>query len=204
MDMSSFVQDKSSYESTLLMKVEDIKKHQARGKLVAKWKELTNTDSPAEWSQLHKTPVLAMVAKNLYDMSKAAFDAINEKNPTAAQVEKALDILNVHPEIMDGLKNDPDTVFRERILGRYAVILSDLQQVREKLKDILGTDVYGWFGSPRLHEIIVKMAESEYASKKAAELEKHIDAMNADAAKAYLKKLVSSQLEIGIEILMEK
>ena len=59
-------------------------------------------------------------------------------------------------------------------------------------------------GSPRLHEIIVKMAESEYTSKKADELEKHIDAMGADEAKAYLKKLVSSQLEIGIEILMEK
>ena len=144
------------------------------------------------------------MAENLYDISKTAFDAINDKNATAAQVEKALDILNVHPEIMDGLKNDPDVIFRERILGRYAVILNDLQQVREKLKDVLGTDVYGWFGSPRLHEIIVRMAESEYASKKAGELEKHIDTMNADEAKAYLKKLVASQLEIGIEILMEK
>lgn len=204
MDMSSFIQDKSSYESTLLMKVEEIKKHQARGKLVAKWKEKTDTDSPAEWSQIHKTPVLAMVANNLYDIAKMAFDTINEKTASASQVEKALDILTVHPEIMDGLKNDADTVFRDKILGRYAVILNDLQHVRDKLKGLLGDDVYGWFGSPRLHEIIVKMAESEYTSKKADELEKHIDAMGADEAKAYLKKLVSSQLEIGIEILMEK
>ncbi len=105
LDMSSFQQEKTSYENNLMMKIEDIKKHQARGKLIAIWREKTDTDTPFEWSQVHKTPALAVVNPKLYENAKVIFDALNEKNTPASNVEKALEILQKHRGILDGFND---------------------------------------------------------------------------------------------------
>ena len=205
LDMSSFQQEKTSYENNLMMKIEDIKKHQARGKLIAIWREKTDTDTPFEWSQVHKTPALAVVNPKLYENAKVIFDALNEKNTPASNVEKALEILQKHRGILDGFndKERIDKAFTEKILGRYAVVL-DIKTVRTKLKENLGDNVYGWFGHPELQRVISALAQSEYSRNCATRLTAKIDKMSADEAKEYLKKLVANQLEIGIEILMEK
>ena len=205
LDMSSFQQEKTSYENSLMMKIEDIKKHQARGKLIAIWREKTDSDTPFEWSQLHKTPALAVVSSKLYENAKVVFEAINEKKTPASNVEKALEIVQNHADSLDGFndKKRIDKAFSEKLLGRYAVVL-DIQTVRTKLKENLGDNVYGWFGHPELQRVINALAQSEYSRNCATRLTAKIDNMSANEAKEYLKKLVANQLEIGIEILMEK
>ena len=204
LDMSSFQQEKAIYENSLAMRIEDIKKHQARGKLLALWCAKTETDTPAEWSLLHKTPALAMVSAEAYENARIVFEALNEKSTPSTQVEKSLEILEKHGEMLDAFQQDnPDLAFQQKILGRYAVVLKDLPTVRDRLKETLGGNVYGWFGHPELQHIISKLAQAEYSKNCASRLAGKIDKMSPAEAKDYLKRLVLNQLEIGIEILTE-
>ncbi len=205
--MSSFIQEKAVFEKELAVKIEDIKKHQARGKLLALWKEKTGTESPAEWSELYKTPILVMMDTAHFADAKFIFDTINEKNASGSSVERAFEILQLHPEILENLTETPriDHEFRQKLLERYAVVLPDLASVREKLKQNLKEcSVYGWYGHPRLKEVVKKLAQSEYTLHKADDLKKRIDDMKPEVAKDYLKRLIANQFEIGIEILSEK
>lgn len=206
MEMSSFQLEKTNYETTLLIKIEDIKKHQARGKLIAIWRGKTNSDSPREWSQIHKTPALVMVKSDLYEEAKLVFGTINEKSTPAYNVERALDILQKHEDILESFSSADsiDRAFQNKLLGRYAVVLKDIQSVRANLKETLGANVYDWYGHPDLQRVISKLAQGEYVRNCASRLAGEIDKMSADEAKKYLKKLVANQLEIGIEILSER
>jgi hypothetical protein len=206
MEMSSFQLEKTSYETTLMVKIEDIKKHQARGKLIAIWRGKTNSDSPREWSQIHKTPALVMVKSDLYEEAKLVFGTLNEKSTPAYNVERALDILQKHEDILESFCNADsiDRAFQDKLLGRYAVVLKDIQSVRANLKETLGENVYDWYGHPDLQRVISKLAQGEYVRNCASRLAGEIDKMSADEAKKYLKKLVANQLEIGIEILSER
>ena len=96
-----------------------------------------------------------------------------------------------------------DLAFQQKILGRYAVVLKDLSAVRNRLKETLGGNVYGWFGHPELQHIISQLAQMEYSRNCASLLAGKIDKMSPTEAKDYLKRLVLNQLEIGIEILTE-
>lgn len=204
LDMSSFQQEKSIFENSLATRIEDIKKHQARGKLLDLWRTKTETDTPKEWSLLHKTPALAMISAEAYENAKIVFDALNEKNTPSAQVEKSLEILEKHREMLDVFQqNNADLAFQQKILGRYAVVLKDLPLVRDRLKETLGGNVYGWFGHPELQNVISKLAQTEYNRNCASRLAGKIDKMSPAEAKDYLKRLVLNQLEIGIEILTE-
>ena len=199
MEMSSFQLEKTNYETTLLIKIEDIKKHQARGKLIAIWRGKTNSDSPRDCSQIHKK-------SDLYEEAKLVFGTINEKSTPAYNVERALDILQKHEDILESFSSADsiDRAFQNKLLGRYAVVLKDIQSVRANLKETLGANVYDWYGHPDLQRVISKLAQGEYVRNCASRLAGEIDKMSADEAKKYLKKLVANQLEIGIEILSER
>lgn len=205
LDKTSFVQDKPTFEKALVQKVLEIKSHQSRNKLLALWKEKTGTESPADWSVKFKTPIMAMVAPEspLRHQVVAAFTAINSKSATVAEVENALEFLQVHGEVFDwiGDGSSADTAFRNRFVGRYGNVLGDLEKVRARLTANLGGDVYGWFFDPNCKNELRKLAESEYNLNCADKIKQRVDAMSAEEAKSYLIGLVMNSLDVGLSIL---
>lgn len=207
LDMSAFLQDKPTYEQVLAAKVTEVKSHQSRAKLLALWQEKTCTDSPADWSKRHGTPILAMTPGGtpLLDGLRKALDAVNDKTAPVAKVDAALEFFRLHPEVFewfDGTK--ADDAFRVRVMGRYAAVLTDLGDTRVSLEKKLGDSVYAWFGDPRLDSELRKLAEREYNLHCADRIRDKIKAMGADEAKGYLVDLVANSLDVGLTILAEE
>jgi len=205
LDKSSFVQDKPTYEKSLVQKVAEIKSHQNRAKLLSIWKERTGTDSPADWSQRFKTPIMAMIPRDhsLIKQIVAAFDAINDKNSSSSNVDSALDFFVVHTDVFDliGDGSGADTAFRMRVVDRYGKVLENLDMVRDRLTKNLGADVYGWFFHPNCAAELRNLAESEYNLNCADKIRNKVNAMTADEAKAFLSRLVMDSLDVGLTIL---
>ena len=205
LDKSSFVQDKPTFEKSLAQKVLEIKSHQSRNKLLALWKEKTGTDSPSDWSNKFKTPIMAMVAADspIRKQVVDAFTAVNCKTVSVAEVEEALDFFQVHGEVFDwiGDGSAADEAFRRRLVGRYGKVLEDLEKVRARLTTNLGADVYGWFFDPNCANELRKLAESEYNLNCADMIRARVNAMSAEEAKSYLVSLVMNSFEVGLSIL---
>ena len=208
LDKSSFLNDKPTYEQTLVQKVAEIKSHQSRNKLLQLWKEKTGTENPIEWSKLRRTPILAMIPYRspLLSDVQDAFEALNDKSAPVAKVERALNFFSVHGESFEWFASDRDvdSAFRKVMIGRYAAVVSDVEKVRSRFEAVLGDDVYGWYGHPERRDVVRKMAEAEYNLNCAERLRAKINAMSADRAKEYLVKLVVDSIDVGLTILSKE
>jgi len=129
---------------------------------------------------------------------------LNNKESSVANVDEALDFFAVHPEVFgwfDGKK--ADEAFRRGVLGRYAVVLTDLASVRSRLNK-LSADPDSWLVDPRLEATLQKLAESEYNLNCAERVRGKVRAMSADEAKQYLVDLVVNSLDVGLAILSKE
>lgn len=205
LDKSSFLQDKPTYEKTLVQKVAEIKSHQSRNKLLSIWKEKTGTESPADWSNKFNTPLMVMIPGDsaILLAAKDSFAALNDKSPSITSVETALEFFRVHEEVFEMIGNGSraDEAFRKRLIGRYGKVLNDLTKVRERLTKNLGPDVYGWFFHPNCAGELRSLAESEYNLNCAEKIKTSVNAMSAEQAKKYLVGLVMDSLDVGLSIL---
>lgn len=57
------------------------------------WREKTGSKTPREWSAIHRTPILCLIPKNLYDDAKKAFEVLNRTTATEKEIESALAFL---------------------------------------------------------------------------------------------------------------
>ena len=153
LDKSSFLADKPAYEQMLVQKVSEIKSHQGRVKLLALWEEKTGTPTPSAWSKQFETPILAMVPPEgtpLLNSLRNALNALNNKESSVANVEAALDFFSIHPEVFSWFDGKvADEAFQRSVLGRYAVVLTDLAAVRTRLGKLNAEAVFN--GDPEHH-----------------------------------------------------
>ena len=172
------------------------------------WKEKTGTENPVAWSNKFKTPLMAMIPADsaLLISGKNSFAALNDKSSSITSVETALEFFHVHEEVFEmiGDGSGADEAFRKRLVGRYGKVLNDLEKVRERLTNNLGSDVYGWFFHPNCASELRGLAESEYNLHCAEKIRNRVDAMSADQAKEYLVRLVMDSLDVGLSILAKE
>ncbi len=207
LDKTSFLADKPTYEQMLVQKVMEIKSHQGRTKLLALWEEKTGTLTPAAWSKQFETPILAMVppeGTSLLNGLRNALNALNNKESSVANVETALDFFSVHPEVFNWFDGEKaDEAFKQCVLGRFSVVLTNLASVRARLSKMIA-DPDSWLVDPRLQTTLQKLAESEYNLNCAERVRKKIKEMSADEAKRYLVDLVVNSLDVGLTILSKE
>ena len=191
----------------LVQKVTEIKSHQGRAKLLAPWEEKTGTAIPSAWSKQYETPIFAMVPPEgtpLLHGLRNAINALNNKDTSVANVDAALEFFTIHPEVFDWFDGrKADEALRRCVLGRYAVVLTDLVSVRARLSR-LSAEPDSWLVDPRLEATLQKLAESEYNLNCADRVRGKIRAMSADEAKQYLVDLVVNSLDVGLAILSKE
>ena len=182
--------------------VEDYKKSQKRTKLLTLWKEKTGTKSPGEWSARFRTPILALVDSQEYALAQAAFDAINRSQSTDAETENAIDYLN-HTSLFGSLnKESADKAF-VRMLGRRAIILDDIDDVRDKLEQ-LSIEAYEWKTDPRVQEEIRRLQRAAYHAGGSSRVVSIIESMEPKQLKKYLIELAEKDIDLGLSILSEE
>jgi hypothetical protein len=203
---SSFTDDKATFEKNISTESEAIKSEQERFKLVAMWDELTGTTTPFDWCDKNRTPIRVMVPSAEQQSAAKLFNAVNYANADKKDVTFALDYISKKPAFIAELNDrvTVDTAFNRHIIGRYATVLTDIDEVRKHLEKYVPESYYQWYGSPTVSSEIKKLARSKYLNGGNSSVMKKIDGMSADEAKQLLKALVTDDVEVGISIISKE
>ena len=198
----SFTYEKADYLNTVESKVKAYMEGLKSAKLKKLWKERTGTDSPREWSKKHKMPILCLIPDAEVAKAKIAFGAVNRAKADEASIDKAIEYF-ASAKFFDMLIDDAalDKAFRDGIIKSYAVMLTDIQAVKDYLDSHIGADPYDWFGLPEIDKKLHQMAEAKYNQGGCERALAKIDEMDIADVKKYLKDLIKDNMIVGMEII---
>ena len=200
---TSFLSDESVFTQELKKRVDEIKSEQEKFKLIELWKNVSGTNSPGEWSNKYRTPIIALVPEEDRDSAKKVFDTINSNNADMNEYTSALNYLNRNPSFLKDLNDTEkiETAFKSCLIRGYASVLNNNDEVRDHLENELSVPCYDWYDSRLVSDEIAQMARLKYFDGGNAHLINQIDKMSAEEAKALLKKLVNDSVDVGISII---
>jgi hypothetical protein len=199
---NTFTSDKADYSNKISNLVAEHKKQMGSQRLKNLWREKTETDSPWHWSKLNNMPILAMMSLDEESDARKFFSVINNANASSSAVEEAIAYLE-SAKFFDRLKDESARVdaFKKRILKSYAVVLTDIDSVKNYLSSHITDAPYQWLGSQAVEHTLRSLAESTYNKQGHIVAEQKIDSMGADDVKRYLKELIKNNMTVGIEII---
>jgi hypothetical protein len=171
-------------------------------KLKQHWYELTNTDSPYDWSNAYNMPIIAMVPSDEVSTARKVFSTINMKSndeKAIAEAEEYISKMAYLPEL--NAKKSRDKAFVDTFLGQYSVLFDDVDKVKDYLKKHVAEPPYYWLESKDVIAKINSMAKAKYTDSGYGKAKKIIDDMPAEQVKAYLKQLIEDNIIVGVEIM---
>ena len=202
MPMGCFIKDKVGYSAMVVKMVEDLKKGLNSMRLRNLWQDKTNTANPYQWSELYRMPIFAMLSDTEYSTCRKIFATVNSKNADAKDISDAITYLE-NAKFFDLLNDSTqrDKMFVRNIIQDNAVMLTNINEVKDYLHNHVSDAPYYWYGSPAVKSSLDKMAEAKY-NKEGYEIAfKKIDEMSADNVKRYLKDLIKNNKNVGVEII---
>ncbi len=204
MPAGSFTYEKAEYLNKVESNVNSYRNNMKSTQLKKWWREKTHSESPHAWSKEHKMPILCLIPYSELYKARSAFSAVNQKNPNTAEVDKAMEYFE-STSFFSLLDNEValDRAFREKIIKNYAVMLTDIQEVKEYLSNVMLNTPYEWFGDPTVDERLKEMAEAKYNQGGYDRALEKIDSMDISSVKRYLKDLVRDNMIVGMEIIKE-
>lgn len=197
-----FCLDNATYCNKIESIVSQYRKELSSIRLKNLWKEKTGTDSPRQWSETNKMPILAMIPDAEQEECRNVFNIISNPNPTEKEINKALVYLDkfTHWEELND-NTAKNRAFKSRLLGDMDVLLSDVDEVRDYISAHVSENPYNWMGNPQVHGVIEKFANAKYNSTGCQLAIGKIDSMNPDEVKKYLKELIKNNMKVGIQII---
>lgn len=197
-----FANDKTNYFSDIEQLVADYKKGMGSQKLRQLWQEKTGTESPFNWSEQFRMPIMAMVPEEEQSKCRKVFSAFNNKNTDASAIQYALSYLR-ETKLWDVLNSSSqrDEAFKQTIIGKRYAMLTDIEVVKDFLSKHITDEPYYWLDSPSVPKRLDELAESTYTKGGYQTAFSRIDAMPADKVKQYLKELIKNNMWVGIEII---
>lgn len=198
----SFTYEKADYLNTVEAKVKAYKEGLKSAKLKKLWRDKTGTDTPRAWSKKNKMPILCLVPDGEIAKAKTAFGAVNRAKSDEATIDKAMEYLST-AKFFDLLADDTalDKAFRDGIIKSYAVMLTDIQEVKDYLDSRITADPFDWFGLPEVDKKLRQMAEAKYNQGGCDRALAKIDEMDISDVKKYLKDLIKDNMIVGMEII---
>ena len=184
--------------------MEECQKGQENRELFEYWKTKTNTRDPREWSSIHRTPILIMLNEDEYSRGEQVFELLNKKvNVMQYDLDNALDFLKNNDELFERLDNEDEINNRfAKFLGKYSVVLKDLDFVRRELENTK-IDTYNWVKENPIGKTLKKIAETKYKSCMDTVIDK-IKVMNEESLRKYLIKMIENNMDFGIEIMSDE
>lgn len=198
----TFTYEKSDYFTVVENKVKAYKEGLKSAKLKALWKEKTGSDTPRAWSKKHKMPILCLVPDSEIAKAKAAFGTVNRTKSDETSIDKAIEYFK-EASFFELMSDEValDKVFRDGIIKSYAVMLTDIQEVKDYLDSHITADPYDWFALPEVDKKLKQMAEAKYNRGGCAQALAKIDEMDIADVKKYLKALIKDNMVVGMEII---
>lgn len=85
----------------------------------------------------------------------------------------------------------------------FAVMLTDIDEVKSFLNSRISSEPYEWFGLPEVDKKLEQMAEDKYIREGCTRALEKIDGMDVGDVKRYLKELIKDNMIVGMEIIKE-
>lgn len=198
----TFTYEKSDYFTVVEDKVKAYKEGLKSAKLKALWKEKTGSDTPRAWSKKHKMPILCLVPDSEIAKAKAAFGTVNRTKSDETSIDKAIEYFK-EASFFELMSDEAalDKVFRDGIIKSYAVMLTDIQEVKDYLDSHITADPYDWFALPEVDKKLKQIAEAKYNRGGCEQALAKIDEMDIADVKKYLKDLIKDNMVVGMEII---
>ena len=200
----TFTKEKTLFLQMVEKAAKEFKGTLGKIKLKKLWKEKTGSDSPEEWSREHLTPIICMVPEEEFDAAKQAFQALSRIHPEESETKIALDYLEKATFYSDlESKQKQDAVFISKILKDYAVLIN-ADDVRMYLKERATAEPNDWFLNPTIDRLVKEYASAKYDTEGSIiALEIVENKTNIEELKSYLKKLIQSDMAVGIGIIKD-
>lgn len=200
-----FMLSKSEFFDKVLQTRDDYISHLGREKLKKLWREITDSESPRDWSEKHLTPILCMISDEDESYAKEIFNIVLKSNPESREVEKAMKFINEKLQQEDLNNKEYQTkCFMTKIVKNYAVICDSVDEIRNMLKSYVSNDVYDWYPNVIVDNKIKEYAEKQYRKGTNQKAIEKINSMDSDKLKKYLIDLVKENVNVGIEIINDK
>ena len=200
-----FTASSTSSNNTVKTAAENYRKNQVKTQLFKLWSEKTNgTKNPRQWSEKFRTPILICVDTKIYEDAKKAFSTLNSSNPGESEIKEALAFLQ-SADFFDNIsdQNFRDKCFRKHIVGDYASLLADIEEVREMLEST-GISAYEWNNSPVIRNKISSKASAEYNAGGSDKAVQVIENMKDDELKKWLTEIVKKDMSLGVKIIVNR
>jgi hypothetical protein len=199
-----FVREKTVCNQLVDERVQELRRAQARTKLRTLWNDKTGSKTPRDWSQMHRTPILCMVPAAEFEAAKRAFDTVNRGNPEDAEIKFASEFLQ-KATFLSGLADEAtrDQLFARNVMAAYTAMLPPVNKVRTLLEERLPLETYDWYPSPEVERRLKTEAEKHYNAGGSDKVLAKIDKMENSKLRTYLKRLVTENMTVGIEIIAD-
>lgn len=197
-----FIVDVTQGNTIVKKAAEEYRKNQIKTQMYTIWKEKTGgTKNPRAWSDHYRTPILCCINAEEYEEAKKAFGVLNSSVHNDIDIKNTIDFLN-EATFFEVISDSEyrEARFRARVLGVYANILKDVNQVKDFI-DTMGIEVYDWSDSPAIQEKIKSMATAEYNAGGSATAVSIIEKMSDAELKAWLTGFVKHDPDLGIKII---
>lgn len=194
----------ADYEQALKQFLSSYQKNKKYNDLLEKWKSVSNTKSPAEWSYNNKMPIICLFRDDV-QKAKQVFDIINIGRAITIddKIEKAIAFLstNITISLITNIGRCNE-MFKDYVSGEYDLLLSDIEEIKHLLFKRLGNNVYEWFlHKNSIDQVIKEVATEKYNTIYYNEVFSKIDKLPPEKTKNFLKELIKNEPLVGIKIL---
>lgn len=200
-----FTKENSEFLALLGEKVKEYKASLKKFRLKALWKEKTGTESPLLWSSTYIMPVACMFDRTEEKQARFTCNLINSSIDDEGKINEAISFLETS-KCISNLKDERcrDEAFRGRFLKSYAVILTDIAQVKSELKNRISEEPYDWLNSENVATVLKDLAFQKYNEGGSELANQIVETMSTQDLKEYIKKLIKENMTVGIEIIKSK
>lgn len=200
-----FMKSGTEFYQYIEREIEEYKKTIEKNQLKELWIKKTGTKDPVDWSERYDTPILCMLDDSERGEAKEIFNIIRAHVSSHAEITKAISYVE-NATFFDRLKDstERDRCFVERVIGEYAVMLGNVDDVRASLRSSVPDKAYFWMDNTAVKNRLKNMAEKQYKLVGYEKAMAVIDQMDAAELRRYLTNLIADNLTVGMEILRSK
>lgn len=200
-----FTKSSTEYLTYIENAVKEFLQNQAKKHLKDLWMEKTGTKNPRDWSEKYDTPILCMLDEDERLEAKEIFEIMMENSPSEASINRAIAYLN-RVTYFDKLSNSEyrDEYFMKRVVGDYALMVDEVQTIRDYLVDHVTVHQYDWMDNSVVQNQIKMLAEKKYKTGGSEKVWSIVEKMDEVELRHYLRDLITDNVKVGIEILKNK
>lgn len=200
-----FSKSSTEYFNYIEKQVKVFLQNQAKRKLLSVWKEKTGTKTPADWSNTYKTPIYCMFDDESRSNTRQILRIFGDKTASEDMISKTISYLET-ADFYERLADEEqrNKCFKERVIGDYSVILSDVDEVREYLISHVTDAPHSWMDNSTVRNKLKSLCEKQYLLKGKDTAMEVINNMDADEAKKYLCELIADNVTVGMVIIKNR